>query len=154
MQKALKYSSLLSYMLKPSHLLTQSFENSTTAQDKLLKHMCNFGASAKWREGRRVVSSYLDVDTTKDQCRLLNPTPLDCITGYIMSDAIGNRALKRLPERRLNFIDGSVSSYCSILDSPEGLEQIRQANKSASVLWDLEYDIRAKEENKKRPTKA
>ena len=84
MQKDLKSSSLSSYMLKPSKLLTQGFENNRTAQEKLFKHMCNFGSRAEWREGRSVISSYLDVDTTKDQCRLLNPTTLDCITGYIM----------------------------------------------------------------------
>ena len=48
-QKALKYYSLSSYMLKPSHLLTQVFRNNMTAQDKLLKHMCNFGARTEWR---------------------------------------------------------------------------------------------------------
>ena len=96
-QKALHYSSLLSYMLKPSNLLTHGFGNNMTAQEKLLKHMCNFGSLAKWREGRRFVSSYLDVETTKDQCRLLNPTPLDCITGYMTDDAVYERALKRLP---------------------------------------------------------
>ena len=32
MQKALKSSSILSYMLKPSHLLTQGFGNNRTAQ--------------------------------------------------------------------------------------------------------------------------
>ena len=119
MQKALKSSSLSSYILKPSSLLTQGFEKNRTAQEKLFKHMCNFGSRAEWRKGRRVVSSYLDVETTKDQCRLLNTTPLDCITGYIMEDAVGERALKRLPQIRLNFIDGSISSYCSILNSPE-----------------------------------
>ena len=60
MQKALKYSSISSYTLKPYHLLTQGFGNNRTAQEKLLKHMCNFGSQAEWREGIRVVSSYLD----------------------------------------------------------------------------------------------
>ena len=79
--------------------------------------------------------------------------PLDCIAGYIMEDAVGKRPLKRLPQRRLNFIDGSISSYCSILNSPERLEQIRQANKLVSVLCDLESDrIRENEEKKKRET--
>ena len=115
--------------------------------------MCNFGLREEWRKGRSVISSYLDVETTKDQCRLLNPTPLDCITGYILEDAVGEKALKRLPQRRLNFIDRSISSYCYILNSPERLEQIRQANKLASVPCDLESDrIREKEENKKRAT--
>ena len=88
MQKDLNSSSLLSYMLKPSKLLTQGFEKNRTAQDKLFKHMCNFGAQVEWREGGSVISSYLDVETTKDQFRLLNPTPLDCIRGYIMEDAV------------------------------------------------------------------
>ena len=77
MQRVVKYSSILSYMLKPSHLLTKSFDLNRTAQEKIFKHMCNFGAREKWREGRRVVSSYLDVETTKYQCHLLNPTPLE-----------------------------------------------------------------------------
>ena len=115
--------------------------------------MCNFGAQEEWREGRIFVSSYLDVDTTKDQCRLLNPTPLDCIVGYTMDDAVGERYLKRLPQRRLEFIDGYISSYCSIINSTERLEQIRQANKLASILCDLESDrMREKEEKKNRAT--
>ena len=43
MEKAMKSSSLSSYMLKPSHLLTQRFENNRTVQDKLFKHMCDIG---------------------------------------------------------------------------------------------------------------
>ena len=43
MQKSLKYSSFSSYMFKPSQLLTQGFEKNRTAQEKLFKHMCNFG---------------------------------------------------------------------------------------------------------------
>ena len=45
-QKAVQYYSLSYYMLKTSHLLTQGFENNRTAQEKLFKHMCNFGARA------------------------------------------------------------------------------------------------------------
>ena len=57
-----------------------------------------------------------------------------------MDDAVGERALQRLPQRRRKFIDGSISSYCSILYSPEQLEHIRQAKHLAYVLCDLEYD--------------
>ena len=72
--------------------------------------MCNCGSREEWRKGRSVISSYLDVDTTKDQCRLLNLTTLDCIEGYIMDDAVGERSLKRLLQKILNFVDGSISS--------------------------------------------
>ena len=142
-------------MLKPSNLLTHGFGNNSTEQEKLFKHMCNFGARTELREGRRLVSFYLDVETTKDEYHLLNPTPLDCFTGYIMEDDIGDRALKRLLQRRLKFIDGSISSYCYIINSTKRFEQIRQANKLASVPCDLESDqTREKEEKKKIVTEA
>ena len=35
-----------------------------------------------------------------------------------MDDAVGERALKKLPQRRLDFIDGSISSYYYIINSP------------------------------------
>ena len=71
-----------------------------------------------------------------------------------MEDAVSESALKRLPQRRLNFIDGSISTYCYIIISPKRLELIRQADKLQSVLCDLESDkIREKDENKKRATK-
>ena len=54
--------------------------------------------------------------------------------------AIGDMDLKGIPQIRLNFIDGSISSYCSILNSPKRFEQISQANKLAYVLYDLESD--------------
>ena len=76
MHKAVKYSSLSSYMLKPPFLLTQGFDTNRTSQEKLFKHMCHFGAHAEWREGRGVFSSYLDVETAKNKCRLFNTTPL------------------------------------------------------------------------------
>ena len=141
MQNSFKSSSLSSYILKPPQLLTQVFGNNRTAHEKLFKHMCNFGSREDWRKGRRVVSSYLDVETTKNQCRILDRMPLDCIAGYIMDDAVGERPLKRLHQRRLNFIDSYISCYYSILNSPELLEQIRKANKLVSVLCYLEYDI-------------
>ena len=97
MRKALEYSFLSSYILKHSRLLTQVFENNSKAQEKLFKHMCNLGSREEWREGRRFVSSYIGVYTTKYQCRLLNISSLECIAGYIMEDAVGDRALKRMP---------------------------------------------------------
>ena len=103
-QKDLNYSSILSCMLKPSQLLTQGFGNNRTVQEKLFKYMFNFGSQEECNNRIIVVSSYLGVETTKYQCRLLNPTPLDFIAGYIMDGAVVGRALKRLPQIRLKFI--------------------------------------------------
>ena len=43
-QRFVKYSSLLSYILKPTSLLTQVFNNNKKSQGKLFKRMFNFGA--------------------------------------------------------------------------------------------------------------
>ena len=88
--------------------------------------------------GRRVASFYLDVGISKYQYRLLNPTPLEFITGYIVDDSVGDRALKILPRQRLNLIDDCISGYCCILNYPEWLHTINKANKLASVLVDIE----------------
>ena len=114
-----KYSSLLSYILKPISLLIQGFKNNKNSQEKLFRNMCNFGAQEVWRNEILVVSSYFDVYTCKYQYLFLNPTLLDCIIGYIMEDSVGDRSLKRLPQIRLNLIDGSIPSYYTILNSHE-----------------------------------
>ena len=75
--QAVKFSSLFSYIMKPTSLLTQRSKENNKAQEKLFNDMCNFGAQAVWRNGRRAVSYYLDVDTITYQYRLLNLTPLD-----------------------------------------------------------------------------
>ena len=43
-----------------------------------------------------------------------------------MEDDVGDIYLKRLPQIRLNFIDGYISSYFSIINSPEQLDMINQ----------------------------
>ena len=101
MQQVVKYSYLLSYIIKPPSLITQLFNNNKKAQENLFNHMCNFGARSEWRNGIRAVSYYLDVEISNDQYFLVNITPLDCITGYTMEDTIGDRYLKSLPQRRL-----------------------------------------------------
>ena len=95
MQRVVKYSSLFSYMFKTSSLLTQGFNKNKKAQEKLFNHMCNFGAREEWRNGRISVSSYLDVETSNYKYHMVNPTPLDCITGYIIKYTIIDSYLKR-----------------------------------------------------------
>ena len=94
-QQVVKSSSLLSYMFKLPYLLTQGFNRNKKTQEKLFKYMCNVGSRAEWKNGRRAVSFYIDVDISNDQYRLVNPTPLDCIIGYIIKYTIIDMYLKR-----------------------------------------------------------
>ena len=104
----LKYSYLSSYMLKPTSLLTHRFKDNKKAQGNLFHHMCNFGARAVWRNGRTPIRSYIDIDSRKYKYLLIKPNPLDFIVGYTMEVTFGDRALKRLPQRRLNLIKSSI----------------------------------------------
>ena len=91
---------------------------------------------------------HLDIAVSPDQCRLLNPNTLDTITGYIMEDTKGEGAKKRLPARRLNMIDGCISSWSSVLNSSERIGLIRQSNELAKVLGELEQDREEDKEEK------
>ena len=67
MQRVVKYSSLSLFILIPTYLLTQGFNKNKKAQENLFNHMCNFGSRSEWRNGRIVVSSYINVDISNDQ---------------------------------------------------------------------------------------
>ena len=58
-----------------------------------------------------------------------------------MEDYVGDRDRNSLPQRRLNLIDGSISNYCSILNSPEWLDLIKQLDKLEYVIGDIDTDI-------------
>ena len=146
-QNSVKYSYLQSYMLKPPSLRTQGFKYNNLTQQKLFKCMYKFGAQSEWSSGRRYVSSYIDVDTIKYQYSLLNTNHLGFISGYIIQDAVGDRYLRNLLWQSMNFIDGSISSYLSILNSPERLHIITQVNKLTSFFGDIQSDhLEAKED--------
>ena len=84
MHQAVKYSSLLSYMLKPTSLLTKGVNYNNKSEGNLFNHMFNFEAQVVRRNRRRSISSYFGVDTINDQKHMLNPTPLNHSAGYIL----------------------------------------------------------------------
>ena len=68
-----------------------------------------------------------------------------------MEDDVGDIYLKRLPQIRLNFIDGYISSYFSIINSPEQLDMINQEGQVVSVLDNIQSEkLGDKEDRKKR----
>jgi len=62
----------------------------------------------------------------------------------------GEGAKKLLPQRRLNFIDGMISSHFSLLNSADKLDLTRQANEVSAVLADLEVDRQEKKEQQRK----
>ena len=163
---AIKTSSLQSFSYCPAKLVENIKKNRDAIEPKmdLFKHMCNFTAreeglqQARARErgkGRDVMpSDFLDCAISVDNKNILNPGPLDTILGHILEDSKGWGAKARLPKRRLNMIDGNISSYCTVLNGPDRLNLVREANLLAGVLGDIDRErTHAKEIAKKQKEK-
>ena len=113
--------------------------------------MISFRNRMNFEQEKQEVSHYLDVSITPEQQRLINPTTLDTITGFIIKDSQGEGAKKKLPQRRLNMVDAAISSHCCILNSTERLELIRKSNEVAAIMGEIETDrLRIREENKRK----
>ena len=131
-------------LLPPS--LVQNIKNAETeekkkmAQNKLFSHAVTYRNRINYNDKNVSVSAYLNSEVTDNQKSLLNPTALEMIAGFIMKDAQGEGAKKRLPARRLNFIDGQISAHCGVLNSPEKIQMIKITNEVASVLAKIHND--------------
>jgi len=86
--------------------------------------MATFRNRSNYKEEKQEVSSYLAYEYTHEQQQLISPSVLDTVIGFIMLDSQDEGAKRRLPQRRLNFIDGTVSSHCGVLNSNERLQLI------------------------------
>ena len=146
----MKQDTLKSFTLLPKDLVSDGFKSDKCVQLALFKHVQRFvSRAAGGSEEKNEVSQYLDVEVSRDQQRLLNPTTLDTVEGYIMKDAMGEGAKRRLPQRRLNLIDGSISSHSAVLNNPVRLKLIKEANELAAVLADIETDKQAEKAKRK-----
>ena len=149
------------FLLLPPKLLKNAKHTSLVAaerkkeQMKLFEHIVRFRNREQYSVKELKVSTHLDVEVTADQQRLLNPSVLDTITGFIIKDSQGEGAKKRLPQRRLNMIDGLVSSHCCVLNSAERLDLIKKSNQIAALMAEIEVDrSKQKEEARKRKEEA
>ena len=50
---------------------------------------------------------------------------------------------KRLPQRRLNFVDGGISAHCSVLNDNKCMQLIDLSNKVAAVMANIYNDTEA-----------
>ena len=85
---------------------------------------------------KRHVRYYLDVDTRKVQDCLMNATTLKSIICYITKGYFSAKALNNITKQRMKLIYDYISIYCSVINSPEGLDMIKQVDKFSSVLCD------------------
>jgi len=119
-------TTLTTFTLEASHPV-EKFDTATdkdSACMEISNHMVILRNRNSYKEEKQEVSSYLACEYTDDQQQLSNPSVLDTVIRFIMLDSQGEGAKRRLPQRRLNFIDGTVSSHCGVLNSNERLQLI------------------------------
>ena len=95
-------------MLKPPELLVFRFKENKELQENIFKYMCNFWSWEDYSTGIRAISYYLYVDNSECKYHILNPTPFERITGYIMEYYFSNKSMKKLPQKCMDLIDGYI----------------------------------------------
>jgi len=78
----------------------------------------------------------------------LNPTMKDVIIGKLIHEMIGEGAKQRLSARRLEMISGNVASYSRMLNSPEQLEAVKDANNLTAIIAALNAEQEAEKKRK------
>ena len=87
-----------------------------------------------------VLSGFLNLDVTKAQHRLFNPTFKNVLTGFIMYDVNGEGAKKKLARRRLDLIKGNIAIYSRCLNSSKRMEEMKYHHELAATVADISTD--------------
>ena len=102
-QKEIAEAPLDSIMLLLPSFIQERNDAVTTSEKiaasmKLFNHAVKFRKHTNYDVKQQEVSPYLDVKVTKEHQRLLNPTMLDSITGYIIKDIQGEVQIETATE--------------------------------------------------------
>jgi hypothetical protein len=92
-------------------------------------------------------SSYLDVEFTKEQRKMLSPTHRDVQIGVILSQIFGEKASTKIAKRRVEFMTGNINSYARLLNGPEQLERIQTYSDLAASLSDYNNEVNQQKES-------
>jgi hypothetical protein len=59
------------------------------------------------------------------------------VRASIINETIGEGAKKKIAKRRINFIDGNITSYLCLLDSSEQLTSMKEMNSLAAIIREI-----------------
>jgi len=112
--------------------------------------MCNHAAQSAWNVSKNVTPSlYLDVEMTAAQSTLLNPTFKNVLQGFITYDVKGKGAKQKMAQRRLEIIEGNISSYSRCLNDPKRMKAMIEHNQLIASVAEISADME-QEKTKKR----
>ena len=138
---------------KPLKLIDKYRQNRNDKNTQLeyFHHITNHVSRLNWQVGYDHVqpSAYLDVEISKTQVNLLNPTHKDVLMGYLTYDAMGDGATQLIAKRRICCIEGNFNSYAKLLNSKERLAAVKEHNELCAAVAEVSAEqIKAKEARK------
>jgi hypothetical protein len=111
------------------------------AQKKLFDHMCNKACESEWSNDKgRQPSDYVNVEYSKVQQQMLNPSYKHVLMGFICYDVKGEGAKQKIAKRRINLVEGNVNSYSRCLNDPGRLASIKEMNQLAASVAEVTAD--------------
>lgn len=128
-------------------------------QKEFFDHICN--TVARQHAGKKKMmeykesscllpSSYTLAEVRVEQHDLLNPTPRTCFLGYVMDDAVGEKAVRKIAKRKLDMMTGNIAQWTQHVTSTENLELLKEATTLSERLAILSAEaLEEKEERRK-----
>ena len=120
---------LVTFQRVPSHLVGKG------KGEELLKHQLTF-LKRTCNTDVLEPSAYLDIEISKDQRDILNPTASDMTIREIMKDAGGRGATKKFAKRKLDSV-GYVQSQCYAITDPKRIARQVSALKLAESVAEI-----------------
>ncbi|KAG7354098.1 hypothetical protein IV203_003454 [Nitzschia inconspicua] len=104
-----------------------------------------------WETKNREASQYLNVEMSKKQQNLINPSYKHVLIGFICCDVRGGGGAKqKIAHRRTNMVESNVNSYGRCLNDPKRLSAMREMDQLIAVVAQVTADQeREKVERKK-----
>ena len=123
----------------------------TESQQQLFSHICNYSVQMHWGDDKDPVpNGFLNVDVTKAQHRLFNPTFKNVLAGFIMYDVKGEGAKKKLERRQLDLIEGDVARYSRFMNRSKMMEAMKNHHELSSAVADISDDQDQDKANRKK----
>jgi hypothetical protein len=111
------------------------------AQKELFDHMCNKACESEWNNDKgRQPSDYVNVEYSKVQQLMLNPSYKHVLMGFICYDVKGEGAKQKIAKRQINLVEGNVNSYSRCLNDPGRLASIKEMNQLAASVAEVTAD--------------
>ncbi|KAG7365009.1 hypothetical protein IV203_038212 [Nitzschia inconspicua] len=111
-----------------------------SAQKELFDLLCNRACELSWEKSNREVRQFLNVDMSKKQQKLVNPSCRHVLMGFKCYDLREGGVKQKVAQRRLNMVEGNVNSYAPCLNNQKRLSAMREMDQLIAAIAQVTAD--------------